>query len=493
MSVFKKLAGQTAVYGLLTIVARFINYLLVPIHTAYLAIGSYGVVSDMYSIVALAMVILTYGMETTFFSFTRKNENLLHTFKTSLSILHLSTPILIIVGLLFRENIATALDYPGQSQYVVYMLIILAFDALSSIPLAYLRRQNKAWKFTLIRVSGIILSVLLNIYLIVICPWLLDKGYSGFYNNFYNPNSLIDYIFIANAISSIWVYLCVLPIIFKTKMGIDKALAKKILKYTWPLLFVGMAGIVNETFDRILLRRMLVDGDYQTGVYSAFYKLSIVITLMIQAFRMGAEPFFFSQLEAKNKEKTYAIILKYFVHACVIVFVLTSLFAEPLARILIRKEGFFEHKYGLMIVPILLMANVFLGMYYNISIWYKGNDQTYKGAIMAIIGATITLILNLSLIPMIGILGSAIATFFCYGIMVTINYHWGQKHLKVPYPMWRIITILISAAILVAVYYLTTYNFELTTKLQYTLAAALGVTYILTWILIEKKEFKQLL
>ena len=232
MSVFKKLLGQTAVYGLLTIVARFINYLLVPIHTAYLAIGSYGVVSDMYSIVALAMVILTYGMETTFFSFTRKKESLHQTFRTSLTILHISSPVLILTGFLFRENIAAALDYPGQSEYIIYMLIILAFDAMSSIPLALLRREDKVWKFTIIRVSGILISVLLNVYLIVVCPWLIEQGYTGIYNNFYSPDNLIDYIFIANAISSIWVYLCISPLIVKHRFGLDTALAKRILKYT---------------------------------------------------------------------------------------------------------------------------------------------------------------------------------------------------------------------------------------------------------------------
>lgn len=397
------------------------------------------------------------------------------------------------LAFLFRNEIATALEYPEQPHFVMYMLIILAFDALSAIPLAYLRRKEKVWKFTMIRVSGILLSVLLNIYLIVICPWLQDQGYLGFYNDFYSNQHLIDYIFIANAISSIWVYLWTLPLVLKAKFGIEKALAVKLLKYTWPLLFVGMAGIINETFDRILLRRMLVDGDYQTGVYSAFYKLSIVITLIIQAFRMGAEPFFFAHLESKNKEQTYAIILKYFVHVVVAVFLITSLFAEPIARILVRKEGYFDHPYGLNIVPILLMANVFLGIYYNISIWYKANEQTYKGAIMAIIGAIATLGLNLLLIPTIGILGSAIATFCCYGLMVSINYVWGQRHFKVPYPITRILSVMLSSSVLVGAFYALKLYTSYSAVQLYLFAGVFVLGYLLFWWRVEKNELKKLI
>lgn len=493
MSIFKKLAGQTVVYGLLTIIARFINFLLVPIHTKYLDVSDYGVISDIYAIIAFFMVILTFGMETTFFNFTRQKEKIKEVFGTSISILHITSILFLIAALFFRDQLAAIIDYAGQPQYIIYMAIVLAFDAMSSIPLAYYRRVEKIWKFTLIRVSGILISVFLNIYFIVWNPWLAQNGYEYLSLIEYDSSKLIDYVFIANCISSIWVYLWVVPTVFKFKISFNKTIASKMLHYTWPLLFVGMAGIVNETIDRTLLRRMLPNGEFEVGIYSAFYKLSIVITLMIQAFRMGAEPFFFAQLESENKEQVYAIILKYFVYATVIVFLLTSLFAEPIGRLLIRKEAFFEHPTGLLIVPVLLLANVFLGMHYNLSIWYKAQDKTKKGAWISILGAIITLIINIIFIPIYGIVASAAATLACYGGMTILNYKWGQKYFKVPYPMKRITSIILSAVILVLVYMLIKEKTQFTALLLNTIAMVFGGIFILTWWQIEKKELKGLL
>lgn len=493
MNLFKKLAGQTAVYGLLTIVARFINFLLVPIHTRYLAIEDYGVIGDIYAIIAFFMVIVTYGMETTFFNFTRKKEQLKPVFGTSISLLHISSVLFLGLALFFRDPLAALIDYAGQGQYILYMGIVLAFDAMSAIPLAYYRKVEKIWKFTLIRVSGILISVFLNVYLIALNPWFLENGYEYLSWVSYDSTKLIDYVFITNCVSSVWVYLWVLPTILKLKFSFDTAIAKKILNYTWPLLFVGMAGIINETIDRTLLRRMLSDGAYQTGIYNAFYKLSIVITLMIQAFRMGAEPFFFAQLESENKEKVYAVILKYFVYATVIVFLLTSLFAEPIAKLLIRKAEFFDHPTGLLIVPVLLLANVFLGMHYNLSIWYKAEEKTKKGAWIAVFGAAITLLINIIFIPIYGIVASALATLACYGGMTLLNYKWGQKYFKVPYPMKRITSIILSAAILVAAYMWAAQQFEWSNGVQYGLASILAVLYLFAWWQVEKKELKGLL
>jgi len=493
MSIFKKLAGQTAIYGLLTIAARFINYLLVPLHTSYMSIPEYGVVGDVYAIIAFFMVIVTYGMETTFFNFTRKKEEVSKVFGTSITLLHISSFLLFIFGFIFRNEIASFIDYAGKSEYVFYMLILLAFDAMSAIPLAYYRKIEKIWKFTLIRVSGILISVILNVYFIALNPWFLENGYEFLSWVPYDRAKLIDYVFIANCISSIWVYFWVLPTILKLKFSFDKKMALKILNYTWPLLFVGMAGIINETMDRTMLRRMLPDGEYQTGVYNAFYKLSIVITLMIQAFRMGAEPFFFAQLESKNKEKVYAMILKYFVYATVLVFLLTSLFAEPVAKLLIKQEGYFLHPTGLLIVPILLLANVFLGMHYNLSIWYKAEEMTRKGAWIAIFGAAITLIINIIFIPIYGVVASAVATLACYSGMTVINYKWGQKYFKVPYPMKRIATIILTAAIIVGGFMWADYQFDLSSGVKYGLGTLLFIAYTLAWWNMEKAELKALL
>lgn len=472
------------VYGLLTIIARFINYLLVPIHTKYLSIGDYGVIADVYSVIAILMVLFTYGLETTFFNFTRKEEDIKPVFSTTVSTLHVSSILLGGLLLLGHQYVANYLNIP--SHFILFMAVVLVFDALSAIPLAYYRKQDQIWRFSLIRTSGILLSVFINIYLIVICPWLLGKGFNGWYANFYNPAHLIEYIFIANCVSSIWVYLWVLPTILQFKISINPVLIKKLLGYAWPLIFVGMAGVINETIDRRMLRSMLIDGDYQTGVYSAFYKMSIVITLMIQAFRMGAEPFFFAQLNEKNKEVVYAKVLKYFVYACVAVFLLTSLFAEPIARLLIQKEGYFNHPFGLQIVPILLLANVFLGMYYNLSIWYKAESKTSKGAIIAGFGALITLTINYFFIPVYGIMASATATLLCYSAMTMISYHWGQKYFKVPYPMWRISGVIGLGVILVAVFL----GIKEYTSFSYPniLAVFCFLFFLMVFWLLERKE-----
>ncbi len=493
MSIFKKLVGQTAVYGLLTIVARFINLFLVPIHTAYLSPEMYGRTGIFYGYISFIMILLTYGMETTFFNFGRKKEHQASLFTTSFITLQVTSILFLIAAIIFKDAWAVAMDYQGLGTLVLYMAVILAFDAMSSIPLAYFRQQEQVWKFTLIRVSGIFISILLNIYLIVLCPKLIAMGFDGWYASFYNPEKLVDYIFIANMLSSIWVYLWCLPTVFKIKFNFDFSLLRTMLKYTWPLIFVGTAGIINETFDRILLKELLPDGEYQAGIYNAFYKMSIVITLMIQAFRMGAEPFFFAQLNNQNKEQVYATVLKYFVHACVFVFLFTSLFAEPLAHIIIRNQVYFEHPYALLIVPILLLANVFLGIHYNLSIWYKAENKTLNGAFIAIIGAAITLVINFAFIPHYGILASACATLLCYFSMSVINYFWGQKHFFVPYPMLRITLVIISASVLVLAFYLLKSMISISSVVEYGLAAVLVIVYVVFWLRIEKNAFMQLL
>jgi len=493
MSLTKKLLGQTAVYGVLTIAARFINFLLVPIHTHYLSPEMYGRTGIFYGYISFVMILLSYGMETTFFNFARKKVQVSTVFGTSLSTLHFTSILFLIAAFIFKDTWAAAMDYAGFGNLVLYMAIILAFDAMSAIPLAYFRQQEKAWKFSIIRVSGILISILLNIYLIIICPKLIALGYTGWYASFYSSNALVDYIFIANLVSSIWVYLCCLPTLFKIKIKFDFTLLKEMLHYTWPLIFVGTAGIVNETFDRILLKELLPDGEYQAGIYNAFYKMSIVITLMIQAFRMGAEPFFFAQLNQQNKEQIYSMILKYFVHACVFVFLLTSLFAKPIAGIIIRNENYFEHPYALTIVPILLLANVFLGIHYNLSIWYKAENKTKYGAVIAIFGAAITLSINFIFIPQYGILASAMATLLCYFSMSILSYVWGQKHFYVPYPIKQIGLIILSGIMSLGLFTIIKQYINISYWLGIGLGFLILSLYLVLWFMKERKELLGLL
>ncbi len=493
MSVIKKLIGQTAVYGLLTIVARFINLLLVPLHTHYLTAEMYGKTGIFYSYIALAMIILTYGMETTFFNFARKKEFADKVYGTSFLSLQFTSVFFLALGILFNHHIAWLIGKPDAGQLVLYMFIILAFDAMSAIPLALFRLQEKTWKFTIVRVSGILLSILLNFYFIAFCPWLIKHGYIGFYNYFYNPNHLVEYIFIANMVSSIFVYLCCIYSTKNEAIKFDFSLLKKMLWYTWPLIFVGTAGVINETVDRILIDKLMPNGEYYAGIYNAFYKISIVITLMVQAFRMGAEPFFFTHLSSANRDKIYAVILKYFTYCCTVVFLITALFAEQISVILIRNPKYFENKDGLFIVPILLLANVFLGIYYNLSIWYKAENKTGYGAIIAIIGAIITLSINIVFIPLYGIIAAAFATLCCYFVMTVISYLWGQQHLPIKYEWFKILGIIFSACGFVAFFNYSGFSLSSNPTIGYVIKWAAILLYLSFWLWIERHDLKQLL
>ncbi len=440
----KRLASETAIYGITHTLGRFLNFLLVPLYTSIFPIAEYGIVNVYYSVVGFAIVLLLYGMETAFFNFARNNPPE-KTFSTALTSVGISTIIFLAIGLLFRQQVADFLEYPDQTNYVVIFVFILALDALSALPFAWLRFENKALKFGAIRLTNIGIYVGLNLFFLVLLPHLETKG---LYFSFYDPEIGIGYVFISNLVASFVTFLLLLPNWQMLKLGFDKAIWKKMLRYGRPLIWVGLAGIVNESLDRILLKKLLpVDiGDYQIGIYSAFYKLSIVMTLAVQSFRFGAEPFFFKEAKQANAKQTYARVMHVFVLALTTIFLATAVFAEPIGKLFIRNPEFFEHPQWRYLVPILLLANMFLGIMYNLNIWYKLNDKTRIGMYISIGGAAVTLILNFVLIPIIGILGSAITTLVSYAGMATASYLMGRKHYPIPYNL-RLIFFYISLSV----------------------------------------------
>lgn len=420
MNPLKQLASQTAIYGLSSVIGRLLNYLLVPLYTRYFIPEEYGVVTEIYAYVAFLVVALTYGMETAFFRFSKKENNSRNIYSTTLISVVITSLIFIALILSNAALIAQWIGHDNHKEYVEWFAIIIGLDAISAISFASLRAENKAIRFATIRLINIFVNIGLNIYFI-----MYQKG--G-----------IEYIFISNLISSIVTILLLSPEMIKSTWIFELKLWKKMMVYALPLLIAGLAGITNETIDRILLKHLLPNptiASSELGLYGAFYKLSIIMVLFIQTFRFAAEPFFFAQKNQNNSKKIYADVMKYFVIITANIFLIVIIFYDYIKQFIGRE---YHDERGFLVVSILLLANLFLGVYYNLSIWYKLTDKTRYGANLAIFGAIITLALNFILIPKIGFLGSAIATLTCYFSITVTSYLLGRKHYPIPYNVKRI-------------------------------------------------------
>ena len=436
MNPLKKLASQTAVYGLSQIVGRFVNYLLVPLHTALFDTAEFGVNTLMYSYVTFFNVLLTYGMETAFFRFSQKHDNPAQVYSTALTSLISSSLFFGLLFGVFSPQIASVINVPEHPEYVVYFTAIIALDAISAVPFAYLRQQNKALKFAIVKNINIFTNILLNLYFLLLCPYV-QKDY-GTLLPLYNGSVNIGYIFLANLIASI----VTIPLLWKEILAIrnasfNKTLWREMLVYGLPLMVVGFAGMINETLDRIIISYVYTDvqeGLRATGIYGANYKLSILMSLFIQAFRYAAEPFFFNHAKDNDKRHIYATVMNYFTLVCLVLFLTVTLYIDVF-------KHFINNRYweGLHVVPVLLLANMFLGMYYNLSIWYKLSDNTNKGAMISTTGAVITILANIILVPLLGYTGSAWATLICYVSMAIICYVMGAKYYPIPYQVGRLL------------------------------------------------------
>lgn len=436
MSTIKKLASQTAVYGLSSIVGRLLNYLLVPLYTNVFLPAEYGVVTDLYSYVAFFAVLMTYGMETAFFRYMQKdNLDPKKVYATTLISIITTALIFLILGFTFLEKIAVWLKYQNHTWYIVCFMFIIAIDAVTAIPFAKLRSENKALKFASIRLVNIFVNIALNLFFILLCPWWYQKN-PNLVQHFYNPEIGVGYIFISNLLASIITVVLLLPQ-FKIKFDFDKTLWNELIRYAFPLLVVGLAGMVNETADRIMLKYLLPAGSNvmaETGIYGACYKISIIMTIFIQTFRYAAEPFFFSHAKNKGAEQLYADVMKYFVIACAAIFLITLLYLD-IVKFFVGKN-YWE---GLPVVPILLLANWFLGIYFNLTVWYKLTNKTGYGAGISIFGAALTIVFNILLVPVLGYYGAAWTTLICYSSMMILSFYQGQKHFPINYDVKKIL------------------------------------------------------
>ncbi|MFL5751786.1 MAG: lipopolysaccharide biosynthesis protein [Bacteroidia bacterium] len=435
MNPLKKLAGQTAIYGLSTILPRFLNYLLVPLLTyIFNRPVDYGINTEIYAYISFVNIIFTYGMETAFFNFASKAENKDTVYSTALISVLGSTLSLSLILLLFSGRIAGLMGYEDHVNYITWSIFIIATDALMAIPFARLRLANRAKRFAFIKLMNVFINVFLNVFYFVICKQAYEENImssqDSFLANLYNPHIGIGYAFLANLIANL---ICLL-LLGKEFTGIpytfDKALWKKMMSYALPLLIVGLAGMINETFDRIILKYLLPEGigQAEVGIYGACYKISILMTMFIQAFKFAAEPFFFSNVKNEDSQRINALVMKYFAIGCSFLFLATMMNISWIQHFISA-----PYRVGIHVVPILLLANLFLGIYYNLSIWFKLTGQTRYGAYITIVGAIVTLAINFTFIPRFSYTASAWATFFSYGIMMVLSYYLGKKHYPVKY------------------------------------------------------------
>jgi len=421
MSVIKKLAGQTAIYGVSSMFARILNFLLTPLYVTSFSVAQYGEVSELYANVAFFIILLGFGLETAYFKFSKSENDQSKVYGTALTSIAFSGGLFILIGLTFTQSIADFIGYASRPDFIIYLSLILGLDAFSSIPMAKLRNEGNAKRFAQINLINIGTNIFFNLLFIAYAKTSFDQGNkTALVELLYNPEIGIAYIFISNLIATGVKLMLLYPEIIRVKWQINKLLLKRMLIYSLPLMIGNFAGIINETFDRLLLRRVIEPehgiqfAKEQVGIYSGVYKLSILISLFIQAFRYAAEPFFFARAKDKNANETYRTVMNYFVLAVASMFLFILLYLE-IFKWLLPKTAYWE---GLHIVPVLLMANIFLGIYYNQSIWYKLSGQTKFGAYIAIGGAILTTGLNLIFIPILGYVASAWTTFLVYGGMM---------------------------------------------------------------------------
>ena len=492
MSEIKKLAGQTLWYGASSIAARFLNYLLTPYLTAVLAVSVYGEMSLLYAALPFFNILFTYGLETAYFRYAKSKDEQTTVYNTATVSLIISTIVLTLLLILFREPFANLVGLQKHPQYITWSAFIIAFDALSVLAFAKLRFEGRPVKFATVKILGILINIGAVFFFLSICPAIQKREPDSFIGTFYDPSLAVGYILIANLIQSLFTFLLLSKEFFTFRWQFDARLWKSIMQYSSPLILVGLAGMVNEVFDRIALRwwssaptetATLV----QIGIYSACYKLSILISLFVQAFRMGAEPFFFKQAQGQQPQRIYARVMKFFVITLCFMFLVVVLFLD-IWKHFIQNPKQWE---GLPVVPILLLANMFLGIYYNLSIWYKLSNKTMSGAWITVMGAAVTLVINFLFIPEYGYMACAWATFCCYGSMMVLSYVWGQKAYPVPYATKKLLAYMVIAVGMYGAYALfKKLGFDIWPQRGFALV--LLFLYGLLVINLERKEFQRL-
>jgi O-antigen/teichoic acid export membrane protein len=488
----KQLAGQTAVYGMATIIPRLLNYLLVPFYTRLMLESEYGIVTELYAYIAFFFVLLIYGMETTFFRFAEKEKDPERVFSTTLISVFMTSTLFFLLVWIFINPISSALQYPQNQTYILLAGAIVAIDAINAIQFAYLRKQNKAFRFSFIKITIVTVNVLLNLYFILFCEMVYKTNPDSPWLILYQPGMKVEYVLISNLVASILGVMILLPQVLRTRLSFNTPLIRKMLSYTFPLLIVGIAGMINEVADKIIFKYLVSIPENVTdphqyilaelGIYGASYKVAVLMTIFIQMFRYAAEPFFFAQAKASNAREIYADVMKFFVIFCLLIFLGVTLYLDIVQYFI--GESYRE---GLYIVPLILFAYLFQGVFYNLSVWYKLTDLTKYGAYIALGGSAVTISLNVLLVPYYSYLGSAWGHFTCYLLMMITSWLIGRKFYRVPYNLKRIGLYSLTAVII----YFVFNNIPLDSGiLKFLIASCFFFLFVTIVLLVEKPKLK---
>ncbi|MEP0263336.1 oligosaccharide flippase family protein [Dokdonia sp.] len=473
MSTLKRFFKDTVIYGLATVLPRLMGIILVRLHTDALPREGYADVASFYVGAAFLNIILTYGMETAFFRFFSKSDQKEKVYSTVFLSLTISTILISLLLYACKTPILGVLELPES--YFWYLAGVVLLDTLVVAPFAYLRARGKALRFAGFKLANLCIYVVLNFFFL----WATPKFNWQF--GWYDTTDLRQYIFIANLVASIVTLALIFPEFFKVKAVFDKKIFKKLWSYSWPIMVAGLAFVVNEQLDKLFINKML--NKEIGGAYAACYKIAVFMTIFIQAFRLGAEPFFFNHAKEKNAPSTYALILKYFVIVGAFGLLIITSFVDLIKDQLVEDSSY---HLAMEIVPYVLLANLCLGIYHNLAIWYKLTDKTRYGMYFSIIGAIITICFNVFLIPVIGFMASAYATLAAYGSMMVLSYIFGKKHYPIPYDFKRISAYLLLAIICSGVSF---YIF----RANYLVSAILLGIFAMVIFFMERKQLKVIL
>lgn len=454
MSGLKKLAGETAIYGVSSIVGKFLNWLLVPFYSRALASpGEYGVVTELYAWTALLIIILTYGMETGFFRFSASEpdeDKANRVYSTTLTSLAFTSTLFAILIILFSRPIATWMSYELHPEYIAMLGVAVAMDAFGSIPFSYLRFKKRPIKFASLKLIMIFANIIFNLFFLWVCPKIYSSNPEAI-AWFYNPSYSVGYIFLSNLLSTTLVTILLLPYVFIGKFNFDKSLLKKMLKYSMPLVLFGIVGIMNQSIDKIILPHIYPDveeGKILLGIYGACFKIAMVMMMFTYAFRFAYEPFVFAKHKDADSKETYADAMKYYVISSLFIYLFMIAYMDLFGMLLAP-----EYRIGMKVLPFVLMTYLLQGVFYNLSLWYKLIDKTIYGTWLSLVGLVITITINVLFIPTLNYMACAIASLISFIVMVLLSYFLGQKYFPIVYDLKRmggyaLLTLLLSCGML---------------------------------------------
>ena len=495
MSGIKKLAGQTLWYGIPTIASRFLGYLMNMALPFFIAMpGKTADLVQVYTIIPFLNVLYAYGLETAYFRFSQTHDKQKLYSTLSLS-LFFSSIFFTIILFLCKDTLATASDLTQHPQYLSWMAWIIAVDNLNTLPFAKLRQENRPKRYAFARVAGIVVNITVIILFLGIIPKILNANPNSPLKYIYNKDTGLGYYLLGNLCGSLFTLLLLFKEIRQITFKFSIRLWKEVMRYSAPLIIVGLGGMINDVLSRLIYRHVVdlpqEQADHELGIFANIFRIALLITIMIQAFRMAAEPFFFNKSKEENAQRTYARVMKFFVIACCFMFLFIGLFLDVFKWVFIH---FANPRWveGLEIVPLLALGNIFLGIYYNLSVWYKLTNKNTYGAVITIIGAAITIGLNIFLIPRLHYTGAAIATFCCYLFMMVSSYFLGQKYYPVPYAVKKLLAYIVLVVLIYLIHLgLVKYFFP---SFMFSIASGLFFFLLFTWFVsrIEAKELAKI-